>query len=206
MHRVREVGEIVAEFLDFVIGKDNKKWDQLAVIGHSLGAHIAGFAGKNVKKGKIGTIIGLDPAAPFFNPKSPKMRLNRHDAKYVEIIHTNGQCYGMNAAIGTADFFVNGGNKQPGCWFDVCHHGRAFEYFAESIGRKNRFNAHKCSNKQSQGVLMGGEPGNLNKNVKGKLCLNTDDEEPFGLGVKGKRASMANISNIDTELTDDGEI
>lgn len=43
------------------MGYDEDKWKKLSVVGHSLGAHIAGFAGKSVKKGKIGTIIGLDP-------------------------------------------------------------------------------------------------------------------------------------------------
>lgn len=35
------------------------------VRGLSSTAHVAGFAGKNVQRGKIHTIIGLDPAGSF---------------------------------------------------------------------------------------------------------------------------------------------
>lgn len=56
------VGKKVAKFLDRKLGRSLKPWRNLKIIGHSMGAHIAGFVGKNVKNGTIGTIIGLDPA------------------------------------------------------------------------------------------------------------------------------------------------
>lgn len=33
----------------------------IVIYNHSLGAHIAGMAGKNVLRGRINHIIGLDP-------------------------------------------------------------------------------------------------------------------------------------------------
>ena len=56
------VGADIAAFLDKSLGTNDKAWRDLKLVGHSLGAHIAGFIGKKVKNGKVGTIIGLDPA------------------------------------------------------------------------------------------------------------------------------------------------
>lgn len=38
---------------------------------------------------KLGRITGLDPAAPYFSKTVTIVRLDRSDAKYVDIIHTN---------------------------------------------------------------------------------------------------------------------
>lgn len=61
VRRTHLVGRVVGEFLDFILGDDPRAWSDLTIVGHSLGAHIAGFAGKSTKKGKVGTIVGLDP-------------------------------------------------------------------------------------------------------------------------------------------------
>jgi len=53
----------------------------------------------------------LDPAEPCFHGKG----LNRNDAIYVDVIHTGAQLFGREAAIGTKDFYPNGGKIQPGC-------------------------------------------------------------------------------------------
>lgn len=180
--RVNEVGFVVAEFLDFLIGNDTSMWTKLSIVGHSLGAHVAGFAGKNVKYGRVGTIIGLDPALPLFNEDDEDSRLNDNDAEYVEIIHTNAKCYGMSKAIGSADFYVNGGEKQPGCWIDRCHHSRSVNYFTESLEPSKQFTAKWCENIDDEDsvVTMGGEPGNINKAVLGLFCLKTATKETFG--------------------------
>jgi hypothetical protein len=59
--RVPVVGAIIAEFLDFLLGREVEPWSELTIVGHSLGAHVAGFVGKSVRNGKIGKIIALDP-------------------------------------------------------------------------------------------------------------------------------------------------
>lgn len=61
VRRTKKVGNVIAEFLDFILGDNITAWEQLIIVGHSLGAHISGFAGKAVKKGKVGAIFGLDP-------------------------------------------------------------------------------------------------------------------------------------------------
>lgn len=42
--------------------------------------------------------------------------MTRTDAKFVDVIHTDGGVFGFPTAIGHADFFPNGGVAlQPGC-------------------------------------------------------------------------------------------
>lgn len=113
-HRVRIVGEHLAMFIDHLVDL-GMNLDDLILVGHSLGSHICGWAGKSTKSGKIPVIIGLDPALPLFSLKISGHRLNYTDAKYVQIIHTCGGRLGIKHAIGHADFYPNYGCAQPGC-------------------------------------------------------------------------------------------
>lgn len=60
------------------------------IIGHSLGAHTAGYAGEKLE-GKIGRITGLDPAEPYFQGMPSHLRLDYTDAQLVDVIHTDGK-------------------------------------------------------------------------------------------------------------------
>lgn len=65
------------------------------------GAHIAGRAAKLLKSdGKIGCIVGLDPASVGFNFFELSKRLSDTDADYVQIIHTDGEKFGIAEPIG----------------------------------------------------------------------------------------------------------
>lgn len=122
----------------------------ITLIGHSLGAHIAGLVAKHIKLcgvdgkvEKIPVIIGLDPAGPRFAKNNPFDRLDKLDADYVEIIHTSIQSSGLyyylklltsflcpfyhldslgiEDPIGTADFYPNYGSRQTGCTNPILH-------------------------------------------------------------------------------------
>jgi pancreatic triacylglycerol lipase len=119
--------------VDFLIQNGNS-FSTMSIIGHSLGAHVSGIAGKSNSLGrlskahrfnsiflfcfciigKIGTIIGLDPAGPLFSIDLPNERLASTDGDYVEVVHSDGDYSGIGRPIGQADFFPNGGMDQPG--------------------------------------------------------------------------------------------
>lgn len=61
-------------------------------------------------------ILGLDPAFPLYMFGGDTGRLSYNDAKFVDVIHTDGGVFGYPWALGHADFFPNGGTPlQPGC-------------------------------------------------------------------------------------------
>lgn len=145
-NRVPPVGNYIASYLDFLNDNNLIDFNRVSVIGFSLGAHMAGIAGKNVRTGKINTIIGLDPAGPLFSVNTPSERLDAGDAEYVEAIHTNGGIWGsgIGAPIGHVDFFPNGGSIQPGCLTNTCHHLRAVDFFSkqyEQLLIEQKFNS-----------------------------------------------------------------
>lgn len=129
---VPKVGAQIAKFLDKHLGTNEKSWKDLKLVGHSLGAHIAGFTAKKVVNGKVGTIIALDPAGwkllplneplsihsslgPGFKKKGQTERLNESDAEYTECIYTGIDCYGNDEKLCQANFYPNKGLRQPGC-------------------------------------------------------------------------------------------
>ena len=88
------------------------------LVGFSLGAHVSGFVGKELRN--LSRITGLDPAGPLFEGYSANVRLDKTDADYVDVIHSNGDSLiigGLGAwePIGHVDFYPNGGKAQRGC-------------------------------------------------------------------------------------------
>lgn len=47
-----------AKLLNFLVDELHANPKDMHIIGHSLGAHIAGFSGRKVKKGNVGRITG----------------------------------------------------------------------------------------------------------------------------------------------------
>lgn len=114
--RIYQIGPVIAHFIEFLLEsyRDALQLSDIYLIGHSLGAHLAGVVGKSMLVGRIPVIFGLDPTGIFFWLEEPYQRLDKGDAEYVEVIHTNGKLQGFGEPIGTADFYPNYGQRQPG--------------------------------------------------------------------------------------------
>ncbi|XP_040290635.1 pancreatic triacylglycerol lipase-like [Bufo bufo] len=168
-NNIRVVGAEVAYFVNILQSNFGYSPANVHLIGHSLGAHAAGEAGKR-KKG-ISRISGLDPAEPYFQNTPIEVRLDPSDATLVDVIHTDSGPlvptlgFGMSQIVGHLDFFPNGGVHMPGCpqniqipnvnvediWsgvvnFVTCNHNSAIRYYTDSITNSNTFVSYSCSN------------------------------------------------------------
>lgn len=99
------MGPVISRFVEFIVDTypDSVSFSNIWIIGHSLGAHVAGVAGKHTTQ-KVAVVVGLDPAGPFFYDDKPDERLNVGDGEYVEVIHTDRTQQGFAKPIGDADF------------------------------------------------------------------------------------------------------
>lgn len=118
----RVVGLEIARLITLLQQAHGVTAESFHIFGHSLGSHVAGYAGQKLRS--LGRITGLDPAEPFFEGMSPLVRLDPSDAVFVDAIHTDGKRfavpfplvgYGMIEPVGHIDFYPNGGVTQPGC-------------------------------------------------------------------------------------------
>lgn len=188
-NRINDVGHYVAQYIDFLHRERGTPFPSITVVGHSLGAHTAGIAGKRVSRGRIQNIVSLDPAFPLFSFGNTTNRVHFNDAHFVESIHTDAGRVGFDEPLGDATFYPNWGRNMPGCGADLtgsCGHGRAWEYFGESI-RTGNFWATRCfsySNILSRNCtpagpnqLMGGEP--VFRAANGVYYIETNAFPPF---------------------------
>ncbi|XP_046960900.1 pancreatic lipase-related protein 2 [Vanessa cardui] len=187
--------------------------DNFHFIGHSLGAHLGGYCGHTLQKKfslKLGRITGLDPAAPYFSNTVTLVRLDRSDASYVDIIHSNAMPlyfsgFGISEPIGHVDFYPNGGSIQPGCKNDAptyqdmdndmykqvvryvsCNHERSYELFTESVAPACPFMAIQC--KSYEAFLE----GNCTTCDHKHLCV------PIGLHSQSSYKQLQNGGLVDS--------
>ncbi|XP_077469420.1 inactive pancreatic lipase-related protein 1-like [Stigmatopora argus] len=161
----------VASMMTFLMDNYNQMSEKFHIIGHSLGAHVAGEIGS--KFTGLARITGLDPVEPYFHGTNTAVRLDTSDATFVDVIHTDGKPFnsklgfGMSDAIGHIDFYPNGGEQMPGCkankghptdldaiWqgtkdFDPCNHNRAYQYYQESMVKSRGFVGFPCTDASS---------------------------------------------------------
>ncbi|XP_077987386.1 inactive pancreatic lipase-related protein 1-like [Glandiceps talaboti] len=151
----RVVGAELAVFMKLLQDQTGASYSDMHLIGHSLGAQVAGYAGEGTPG--LGRISGLDPAGPFFEYMDPLVRLDPSDAEFVDAVHTDGNNvitlgFGAFQPVGDVDFYPNGGKSQPGCTEDEvddsgtgCDHSRAHIYYMESITGDCLFTSYPCT-------------------------------------------------------------
>ncbi|XP_037325001.2 lipoprotein lipase isoform X2 [Pungitius pungitius] len=181
------VGHEVARFIDWIEETTNMPVENLHLIGYSLGAHVAGFAGSHATN-KVGRITGLDPAGPEFEGERAHRRLSPDDARFVDVLHTFtggslGLSIGIQQPVGHVDIYPNGGSFQPGCnlrgglekianlgLFAItdaakCEHERSVHLFIDSLlnGREAAV-AYRCGSKDmfDRGVCLSCRKGRCN--------------------------------------------
>lgn len=200
---VPAIGQAIGDFIASMRTHTGLSPDRTQLIGHSLGAHIAGAAGKAVQRcdgQRLAAIVGLDPARPLFDIGRPAERLAAGDARYVETIHTNRGQQGFSRPIGDAAFYPNWGSAQPGCGRDLlgtCSHARAVRFLEESVARPDGrwFRATRCAYAYEEirrqtctstgWAEMGGEPllavGSPKSAVGGVYFVATLEQSPYAM-------------------------
>ncbi|CAM9335793.1 unnamed protein product, partial [Lampetra planeri] len=164
----KAVGQEIAHFINWIEETTNIPLDNIHLIGYSLGAHVAGFAGSHATN-KVGRITGLDPAGPDFEGEHAHRRLSPDDARFVDVLHTFtrgslGLSIGIQQPVGHVDIYPNGGSFQPGCnlrgalekianfgLFAItdavkCEHERSIHLFIDSLlNEQEAAKAYQCS-------------------------------------------------------------
>ncbi|CAG07963.1 unnamed protein product [Tetraodon nigroviridis] len=165
--KTKMVGQEIARFIDWIEESTNAPAENIHLIGYSLGAHVAGFAGSHTTS-KVGRITGLDPAGPDFEGMHAHRRLSPDDAHFVDVLHTftrgsPGLSIGIQQPVGHVDIYPNGGSFQPGCnlrsalekianfgIFAItdavkCEHERSIHLFIDSLlNEREAAKAYRC--------------------------------------------------------------
>ena len=173
--------------------------ENVHLIGHSLGGHVAGFAGKYLQKFgfKLSKITALDAAGPLFRGfwVSEASRLSKTDAEVVVAIHTDPWKFGYLVSFGSVDIYVNGRPLiQPGCpdtaelnWL-VCSHQRSHQVYIDALQKFGTLVATRCWSylgllfgwcQRNKQVDLGGE---FKYDERGEYYLKTHFKKPYGLG------------------------
>ncbi|XP_048524804.1 phospholipase A1 member A isoform X2 [Dendroctonus ponderosae] len=112
MHGAKIAGKQLGDFLNWLTSNGVNLSD-IHIIGHSLGAHVAGIGADVVQDGRVARIT--DPAGPGYGDIKEELKLDPQDAMLVDVVHTFMKVIGTARPSGHVDFYPNGGKYQPGC-------------------------------------------------------------------------------------------
>eukprot|EP00057_Strongylocentrotus_purpuratus_P024476 XP_011678950.1 PREDICTED: pancreatic triacylglycerol lipase [Strongylocentrotus purpuratus] len=165
----RVVGQDIGKLID-VLKSKGASYGSMHIIGHSLGAHTAGYAGES--RSGIGRLTD-------WKMESHKITLNK--IKYF---------FSLTLQLGHQDFYPNGGESQPGCAGTsiaaACDHMRAVYLFTESVYSSCNFSpTKKCTNWSSYpncnncGTCPEMGYGALKSKGQGAYYLTTNSKSPY---------------------------
>lgn len=169
------------------------------LIGHSVGAHVAGAAARNFAQERniqLRRVTGLDPSKIFTGEQHMESKLNRGVADFVDVIHTTSYGAGSDSN-GDVDFYPSGpGSIPPGSTNIVDAMLKAIRYYAETVmpgGERSfmavgcnslkNYNKHRCHGIR---VPMG---YTTPYDVKGDFVMKVKSKSPYG---KNAKESMKN--------------
>ncbi|XP_011882370.1 PREDICTED: phospholipase A1-like isoform X2 [Vollenhovia emeryi] len=135
------VGRRVASYIEKLVTDCHVPLANIRLIGHSLGAHVSGFASKEVQNKQLGTIpliVAADPAGPTLGSKDCNERLCKTDCNCLKVLHTS-TLYGITRPIGHLDLQFNGGSSQPDCILQSCSHTSSVSYITDTLKSKCAF-------------------------------------------------------------------
>ncbi|KAI8428493.1 hypothetical protein MSG28_007285 [Choristoneura fumiferana] len=175
---VPSVGQHLGNFLIWLINTGGGNWNNVHLVGFSLGAHVVGVAGRQAGGWPM-RVTGKFYDTFLYNA------LNGNSGTYVECIHTDGGLLGINDPICNANFYPNGGNNpQPGCWISTCSHSRAHQLFASTVYTNHLVgrlctNFNQATNNQCSGSTLNMGNGILGKQGNGLYGLSTGANWPY---------------------------
>lgn len=165
--------------------------DNLELVGLSLGAHVVSYAAKhfyNLTGIKPSRMTGLDVAGPCFKSLPLDLRFNPTDAERVDVVHTNIDGFGTPEPLGHVDYYVNGGEYQPGdipyipCLI-VCSHVKSVLYWWQALEHPNMFIAQRCGSVQA---------------ARYAECFNSTDTNVVGIETDFSKPGIYYLSTSNT--------
>lgn len=113
------IGKLIGKFLLNLKSRNGLSIERTHLVAHSLGCHVASFAGKFLKSQgeKLAKITHLDPVGLCFGNvfSKPEYRLAPDDALETDAIHVAMNLLDNPLDGAQANFLVNGGRDQLGC-------------------------------------------------------------------------------------------
>lgn len=204
---MRPVGKHVAEVL-VQLTESGLDPGLVELVGFSLGGQTVSYIARNFQNmtGKnISTIVSLEPSGPCFRTLDATDRLDKSNADFVQVIHTNIDTFGMATPMGHVDFYVNGGEFQPSdldlypCT-STCSHFRVLALWLAALKFPRKFLGLQCQNLQQarDGNCYRNIPQvvnemglDINKSKQGIFYLATSKGYPYYMGSKGLREDYA---------------
>ncbi|CAL1262150.1 unnamed protein product [Larinioides sclopetarius] len=205
MENAEKAANLTVKVLRNIQDKTGFKNEKVYLIGHSLGAQVAGLVGQQFP---VHRITALDPAGVTYTKDTSLVRrLDPDDADIVDVIHTNGGTglpyFGGYFPMGDADFYVNGGAVQPSCsklaWEaaknfnfmyvigvssvpSICAHAQVLEYYKLSINDfPEKFIAYACSSYKKF------KSGNCTGDGASSIIMGYDFEKYFTSEHRGRK-------------------